>query len=609
MASSRGRGRISLGAAVLALLMTAAAAPAAPPRVSAEFFGMNNNELVERPETLGARVDAMTRAGVGSFRVPIPWAQVQPTPTAFNWESTDRQFAELARRGIRPVAFLAYGTGWAMRDEDRFNAVINGVPESDWRFYRMDPELFGAWAGRVAERYARDGHFWSEHPELPYLPIKRMDVWNEANLVWAFRPRPMPDEFGWMYRYARNRARARDPELQVFVGGISPVPVDFEGAISLSRFLNEMGEPWTIDGLNVGAYATKPEHIIASVRMARGWLDRKNLHHVPIAMPEWGWPSNPPYPRGLGDSGPTSPRAELFRQVADQLSRSDCNVTAISAFSWESSESRHHPDGWGLGQALSRSAGLEPTSAAMALGEVAARQAGAAADARRATIHHCGRSAPDRDGDGVEDQHDFAPLDPAVVQAAKPSAPSVYEPPLLAGDFAVGLKVSTGTGTWDGSPLPAREIEGWEHCRTDLTDCRLLPGAQNFVIPAETAGRVLRAVVRASNSQGTASARSAPSAVVETHPFYTSLPVLRGEARVGKWVWLEHGKHTAIPPTYRSDVVWESCRGTSCRRLEPRSGGYGPQTQDVGSRIRVTIVLQNTRGTATIVRTSDQVTF
>ena len=43
-----------------------------------------------------------------------------------------------------------------------------------------------AWATFLrdgAERYGPDGSFWVEHPDVPYLPIRTWEIWNEENIV------------------------------------------------------------------------------------------------------------------------------------------------------------------------------------------------------------------------------------------------------------------------------------------------------------------------------------------------------------------------------------------------------------------------------------------
>ncbi len=42
-------------------------------------------------------------------------------------------------------------------------------------------------------RYGPEGTFWEENPGLPYLPIRRWEIWNEENLAtFAYHPYPAP---------------------------------------------------------------------------------------------------------------------------------------------------------------------------------------------------------------------------------------------------------------------------------------------------------------------------------------------------------------------------------------------------------------------------------
>ncbi len=65
----------------------------------------------------------------------------------------------------------------------------------------------------AAERYGRDGEFWEEHPDLPYLPIKRWEIWNEQNIV-SFDADPRPARFAMLLRISGRTLQADRPRAE-----------------------------------------------------------------------------------------------------------------------------------------------------------------------------------------------------------------------------------------------------------------------------------------------------------------------------------------------------------------------------------------------------------
>jgi hypothetical protein len=106
-----------------------------------------------------------------------------------------------------------------------------------------------------------------------------------------------------------------------------------------------------------------------------------------------------------------SARAGLLSSTASRLARSNCDIDGVFADAWTMSESStSNPWDW-LGIADYADGALKASGAAYSqtAGTFLGLEPG---EAQRRIIHTCGSSDPDRDGDGVIDPQDDAPLDP-----------------------------------------------------------------------------------------------------------------------------------------------------------------------------------------------------
>jgi hypothetical protein len=102
----------------------------------------------------------------------------------------------------------------------------------------------------------------------------------------------------------------------------------------------------------------------------------------------------------------------------------------------------------------------------------------------------------------------------ATAAVAAPAPPVNTAPPTISGTAQQGQTLTASPGTWTGSP-PTFAYQ-WQHCDAAATTCADIGGATSatYVPTAIDAGFAIRVVVTASSPAGTASAASAPTAVV-----------------------------------------------------------------------------------------------
>jgi uncharacterized repeat protein (TIGR01451 family) len=198
---------------------------------------------------------------------------------------------------------------------------------------------------------------------------------------------------------------------------------------------------------------------------------------------------------------------------------------------------------------------------------------------------------------------------PTAVVTAAPSAPSNTGVPTISGSTVVGQTLTANPGTWTGNPTPALSYQ-WQRCDAAGANCADIVGATSttYVLTGADGGRRLRVVVTGTNASGSASAQSAPTAVVTavstppagTPPVNIAPPTISGTMEFGQVLTANPGSWTGTPDpslTYQ----WQRCdtSGNNCVSISGATGGtYTPTADDVGRTIRVVVTGTNGSGSA-----------
>ena len=176
--------------------------------------------------------------------------------------------------------------------------------------------------------------------------------------------------------------------------------------------------------------------------------------------------------------------------------------------------------------------------------------------------------------------------------------------PTISGTPQVGQTLTATPGTWTGSP--STFTYRWQRCDPTGANCADLPAAtgQTYVLTDPDVGSTIRVVVSAQNALGTATATSAPTAVVSAlgAPTNTSLPTISGTAQVGQTLTAGTGSWTGNPTSF--SFQWQRCTagGTSCVDISGATAGtYVLGSGDLGSTVRVAVTARNSVGEATAV--------
>jgi hypothetical protein len=173
--------------------------------------------------------------------------------------------------------------------------------------------------------------------------------------------------------------------------------------------------------------------------------------------------------------------------------------------------------------------------------------------------------------------------------------------PLVSGIAQVSQFVTAAPGTWSNAPTTF--AYQWQRCDPTGGACTDISGAtgQSYSVTTADVGQTLRVAVTARNKYGSASAPSAPTAVVSVAgaPVDISLPTISGSATVGQTLTAAPGSWSGSPTTYA--YQWQRCtgQGAGCMDIAGAvSQSYPVSSADVGSTLRVVVTATNASGSA-----------
>jgi Beta-galactosidase len=315
------RARIAFLAAGIAL------AVAAPQAIGGSFHG------VVSQGKLGVQdYQRMGDGNVGTLRVRVPWARLEPRRGDRDWTWLDRVVSRAGEEGVRVLPAL-HGPGPA------------GIATPPTR--PRARRAFAKFAGAVAARYGPKG-------SVPGggRPIAGVQIWNEQNGRTYWGAKPNPRKYGKLLKSAAGKMRKADRRVEVVLGGMFGTPSG-RGAITAWGYLKRLyavrGAKKAFDTVAIHPYSPNLFGIKYQVRKMRNVMRQKGDGSARLRITEFGWGSKGgSNPLNKGRSGQARMLRKAFRLFEHR--RGGWRLAGASWFAW-----KNNPGG---GCAFCPSAGL-----------------------------------------------------------------------------------------------------------------------------------------------------------------------------------------------------------------------------------------------------------
>jgi hypothetical protein len=189
----------------------------------------------------------------------------------------------------------------------------------------------------------------------------------------------------------------------------------------------------------------------------------------------------------------------------------------------------------------------------------------------------------------------------AVSLGVTRAAPSNTSLPSISGSARDGSILTASNGSWTNSPTSF--TYQWLRCDADGGSCNPISGANSRQYTVQTAdvGNRLRVTVTASNKDGSGTATSRPTGVVQatgSAPKNTSPPSISGTPQEDSTLTVNPGGWSGSPaPTFT--YQWQRCAGTggNCADIAGATGtSYKLTSADVAHTVRVNVTAKNSHG-------------
>ena len=326
-------------AAGLAIAALAAPAQAAERRVPQGWLGVVADGPLTAAHT--GEWDAMVGAGVESVRTAVRWYELQPygsaaevpaadaarfrdaggVPTDFT--ALDAVIAGAAARGLSVLPVVQATPAWAARTP----GDITSPP--------ADPATFGRFMAALAGRYGPQGSLWAERPDLPRIPVRAWQVWNEPNLTRYWSEQPFARSYVRLLKAADAALDAADPGATVVLAGLPNV------SWTALRQIYKAGGRGHFDAVSLHPYTRRPKDVLRLVRYARREMRRAGDGRTPVWLTELSWPAakgKVPRPAGFEttDRGQAVRLGAALRLIARD--RRALRIQRVFWYTWLSSE-------------------------------------------------------------------------------------------------------------------------------------------------------------------------------------------------------------------------------------------------------------------------------
>jgi hypothetical protein len=148
-----------------------------------------------------------------------------------------------------------------------------------------DRAAYGRFLAALIARYGPRGSLWAEHPEVPRVPIREWQIWNEPSMTRYWTTQPFAKSYVSLLRAAYTAVKAADPHAKVILAGL---PNESWKAL---RTVYAAGARGHFDAVALHPYTGKPRNVIRLIELARSVMRRAHDPRTPVWVTELSWPA------------------------------------------------------------------------------------------------------------------------------------------------------------------------------------------------------------------------------------------------------------------------------------------------------------------------------
>jgi hypothetical protein len=248
------------------------------------FLGLVAEDAFGKPGSYRrGNLDRLRATGAGLVRQTFDWARIEPAPGHYELSFYDGYVAALAKRHLRLLPILFNPPPF--RSSAPANPLRGTYPP-------RRPAEMGDFGAVLARRYGRGGSFWSEHPELPRLPVRSWQVWNEPNLPVYWPSGPDAGEYVGLLRATARGIRRVDPGAEIVTAGLP----DSSRGVPLDEYVTAMydaGGAGAFDVLAVNPYGLDARGVLDKIKGVRA-VASAHGDNPAVWVTELGWATGGP---------------------------------------------------------------------------------------------------------------------------------------------------------------------------------------------------------------------------------------------------------------------------------------------------------------------------
>lgn len=257
-----------------------AGAPAQQPRREI-FLGVSPGlPLLGSPKLLQREVPVMAQVGVTSLRTPFYWSNLEPQRGKPRLARTDAVVAAAARARLDVLPVVQGAPAWA-----KANPYDSAGPP-------RDPDDYARFLTTLIERYGPEGSLWRERPELPKMPIRAWQIWNEPSHDYYWSTQPWAPSYVRVLKVAHKAIRKADPGAKTVLAGFP------DRSWESLRAVLDAGASGSFDVAAAHPYTAKVSNVLKIVELDRAALRAGGDGKTPLWLTELAWSS------GQGKVGP-----------------------------------------------------------------------------------------------------------------------------------------------------------------------------------------------------------------------------------------------------------------------------------------------------------------